>query len=82
MRDIFNVARKYHKVLWDLREVQRLHSLNGLSRRFVIAGLSNLSKFIGVYKAWQRIIARLTKVVKGDEIIKWISQVKVATLKC
>jgi len=94
-RDIFNVARKYHKVLWDSREVQRLHSLNGPSRRFVMAGLSNLSKFLGVYKAWHGIIensglkwssgnddaliiARLTKAVEGDEVVKWIRQVKAA----
>ena len=94
-RDLFNVVRRYHKVLWDPQGVQRLHSLNSPSRRLVMAGLSNLSKFLGVYKAWQRIIensglkwssgnddaliiARLTKVVEGDEIFEWIRQVKAA----
>ena len=94
-RDLFNVVRRYHKVLWDPQEVQRLHSLNSPSRRLVMAGLSNLSKFLGVYKAWQAIIenaglkwssgnddaliiARLTKVVEGDEIFEWIRQVKAA----
>jgi len=60
-----------------------------------MAGLSNLSKFLGVYKTWRRIIenaglkwssgtddaliiARLTKVVEGDEIFEWIRQVKAA----
>lgn len=55
--DLFRTARKYHVVLWRPNEASGLVSLSDSHRRLVMASLSNLSKFIGVYKTWKDIVA-------------------------
>ena len=54
-RDVYSYARKYYAVLLH-NEVSELLSLNGNKRRMVMSSLSNLSKFLGLYKKWKRIV--------------------------
>ena len=54
-RDIYNYARRYYGVLL-YGEAGELLSLSGDKRRMVMSSLSNLSKFLGLYKEWKRIV--------------------------
>ena len=62
--DLFNYAKKYCHCLFsgDLSEIAML---NVPKRRMVMASLSNLAKFLGVYDEWRRMIHRFG--------IKWVT---------
>lgn len=53
--DLFNYAKKYRRCLFsgDLSEIAML---NVPKRRMVMASLSNLAKFLGVYDEWRRMV--------------------------
>jgi len=54
--DLLRTARKYGGILWVPTEASGLQSLSDSNRRLVMASLANLSKFLGLYKAWKDII--------------------------
>jgi len=62
--DLFNYAKKYCHCLFsgDLSEIAML---NVPKRRMVMASLSNLAKFLGVYDEWRRMVHRFG--------IKWVT---------
>jgi len=47
---LYYVARKYCAVLWLSGEASRLSGLSGSGRRLALASLTNLSRFLGVYR--------------------------------
>ena len=62
--DLFSYAKKYCHCLFsgDLSEIAML---NVPKRRMVMASLSNLAKFLGVYDEWRRMVHRFG--------IKWVT---------
>jgi len=64
VRDVLSYAKRYSHCLFnsDLREVV---SLSVSKRRLVLASLSNLAKFLGVYDQWREIVRRYG--------VKWIT---------
>jgi intergrase/recombinase len=54
-KDTFNYSKKYCEVLLS-RDASVLFRLSGSLRKTVMASLSNLSKFLGVYKEWNGLV--------------------------
>lgn len=55
-RDILRYAKRFAFVLEDPRAASQLLGLSKSLRRIVMASLSNLSKYLGVYEYWKQII--------------------------
>jgi len=54
-KDTFNYSKKYFDVLLS-GDASVLFRLQGSVRKSVMASLSNLSKYLGVYKEWKRLV--------------------------
>lgn len=63
VRDVLSYARRYRDCLFKL-DLSEVAGLNASKRRLVLASLSNLAKFLGVYDQWREAVRRFG--------VKWV----------
>jgi hypothetical protein len=77
--DILSYAKRYVHCLFnaDLTEVA---SMSAGKRRMILASLSNLAKFLGLYEQWRSVVRRygikwMDVDVKDKRMIDWLTKV-------
>jgi len=55
-KDLMRYVRKFHGVLQNPRRVSQISALPMDTRRLVMSGLANLSKYLGRYEQWKALV--------------------------
>ena len=66
-KDLVRYVRRYHRVLKNPREISKVSVLPRDTRRLVMSGLANLSKYLGCYEYW--------KALAKNAGLKWEKEV-------